>query len=49
VLYSMKMEHSICADAPGRISALFVRPGDRVETGMVLLQIDADSAEDQDS
>jgi len=49
VLYSMKMEHSICADAPGRISALFVRPGDRVETGMELLQIDADSAEDQDS
>jgi biotin carboxyl carrier protein len=45
----MKMEHSICADAPGSIAALFVRPGDRVETGMVLLQINSESAEDQDS
>ncbi|MBI1192901.1 MAG: biotin/lipoyl-binding protein [Bacteroidetes bacterium] len=41
VLYSMKMEHTISADHAGYVSVLNVRAGDRVETGSVLLQLEA--------
>ena len=39
VLEAMKMENEIKATAKGKISKLFVKPGDIVETGARLITI----------
>ena len=44
VLEAMKMEHTLRAAAPGRVSGLSVRAGQRVRDGERLLSIDAEDA-----
>jgi biotin carboxyl carrier protein len=39
VLEAMKMEHSMAAPWPGTVSAVAVKPGDRVEEGVELVVI----------
>jgi biotin carboxyl carrier protein len=37
VLEAMKMEHSLCAPWAGTVSAIAVKPGDRVEEGVEMV------------
>jgi len=40
----MKMEHSLTAPRDGKVSGLFVKEGEQVEDGMVLLALVAEDA-----
>jgi 3-methylcrotonyl-CoA carboxylase alpha subunit len=40
VLEAMKMEHSLSAPWAGTVSAVAVKPGDRVEEGVELVVLD---------
>jgi 3-methylcrotonyl-CoA carboxylase alpha subunit len=44
VLEAMKMEHSLTAPRDGKVSGLFVKEGEQVEDGMVLLALVAEDA-----
>jgi geranyl-CoA carboxylase alpha subunit len=41
---AMKMEMWLCAQAPGTVSALHVQPGDQVESGALLAEIEVEVA-----
>jgi len=43
VLEAMKMEHAVHAAAPGTVTSVTVAEGDQVETGRVLVVVEADA------
>ncbi len=43
VLEAMKMEHRILADLPGIVTAIHYAPGDQVDAGAVLLDLDTEN------
>jgi propionyl-CoA carboxylase alpha chain len=48
VLEAMKMEHAVHAAAAGTVASVTVAEGDQVETGRVLVVIEADHEPDPD-
>ncbi len=46
VLEAMKMEHAVHAAAAGTVTEVNVAEGDQVETGRVLVVVEADDAND---
>jgi len=44
VLEAMKMEHAVAAGGPGTVAEVAVAEGDQVETGRVLVVVEADGA-----